>query len=103
MSLVSCLIYLYIIHWLKQHKVAPYAHFVSGVTAGKLFWPQLHTDPDVWYTVLVCINYRRGVQSGGNFSFASIGRVLRCNHCNVLIYNPKHYHATTDFFCIQMK
>ncbi len=69
-----------IIHWLKQRKVELYAHFVSGVTAVKLFWPWSHTCPDVWYTVLVCIDYGREVQLGGDFLFASIGRVLRCNH-----------------------
>ncbi len=39
--------------WLDCPKVELYAHFVSGVTAGRLFWPQSLTDPDLWYTVLV--------------------------------------------------
>ncbi len=39
------------IHWLNEHKVELYAHHVSGVTDGKLFWPRSHTDPDVCYTV----------------------------------------------------
>jgi len=85
------------IQYLNQHKVELYAHHVSGVTAGKLFWPRSHTDPDVWYTVLVCIDYGRGVQSGGDFAFASIGSVLKCKHCSVLIYNPTHHHGTTEF------
>jgi hypothetical protein len=34
--------------WLHEHNVELYADFVNGVTAGKLFWPRSHTDPDVW-------------------------------------------------------
>ena len=86
-----------VIQYLKRHKVKLYAHHVSGVTAGKLFWPRSHTDPDVWYTVLVCVDYGRGVLSGGDFSFASFGSVLKCHHCDVLIYNPTHHHGTTEF------
>ena len=86
-----------IIQWLVENGVVLYAHFVSGVTAGKLFWPRSHTDPDVWYTVLVCIDYGRGIIEGGDFSFASIGRVLQCKHGDVLIYNPQHHHGTTEF------
>ena len=46
-----------IIHWLNLNKVEVYANFGSSVTAGKLFGPHLHTEPDVWYKVLVCIDY----------------------------------------------
>jgi hypothetical protein len=45
----------------------------------------------------VCIDYGRGVESGGDFAFASIGAVLKCKHCNVLIYNPTHHHGSTEF------
>ena len=83
--------------WLDDNGVKLYAHFVSGVTAGKLFWPRSHTDPDVWYTVLVCLDYGKGIIDGGDFSFASIGRVLQCKHGDVLIYNPQHHHGTTEF------
>jgi hypothetical protein len=26
-----------------------------------------------------------------------IGAVLKCHHCDVLIYNPTHHHGTTEF------
>ncbi len=74
-----------------------FAHFVSGVTAGKLFWPRSHTDPDVWFTVLVCLDYGRGIIEGGDFAFGSIGHVLKCEHGNVIVYNPTHHHGTTKF------
>ena len=48
-------------NWLKMNRVRLYAHFVTGVTAGKLFWPQSHTDPDAWFTVLVCQDYGQGI------------------------------------------
>ncbi len=86
-----------VIQYLNEHKVELDAHYVSGVTAGKLFWPRSHSDPDVWYTVLVCIDYGRGVESGGDFAFASISAVLKCHHCDFLIYNPTLHHGTTEF------
>jgi hypothetical protein len=70
---------------------------VSGITAGKLFWPRSHTDPDVCYTVLVSLDYGRGIIPGGDFAFGSIGQALHCKHGNVLIYNPTHHHETTKF------
>ena len=84
-------------HWLSCSKVELYAGFVSGVTAGRLFWPRSHIDPDAWYTVLVCIDYGRGIMSGGDFGFATVGHVLECRHCDVLIYNGLMHHGSTEF------
>jgi hypothetical protein len=39
----------------------------------------------------------RGGETGGDFQFASVGNVILCQHCDVLIYNPTHYHGTTKF------
>ncbi len=39
---------------------------MSGVTAGKLFWSRSHIDHDVWFTVLVCMDYGRGILGGGD-------------------------------------
>ena len=86
-----------ITHWMKGSNVKLYAHFVSGVTARKLFWPRSHTDPDLWYAVLVYLDYGRGVMSGGDFGFASVGLALECQHCDVIIYNLTHHHGTTEF------
>ena len=83
--------------WLNDNNVQLYANFVSGVTAGKPFWPRSHTDPDVWYTILVCIDYGDGIIGGGDFAFASIGQVLECKHGDVLVYNGLHHHGTTEF------
>jgi hypothetical protein len=59
--------------WLEEQDVKLFARFVSGVTAGRLFWPRSHKDPDVWFTVLVCIDYGDGIKGGGDFGFGSIG------------------------------
>ena len=88
--------------WLHNNKIELYAHFVTGVTAGKLFWPRSHTDQDVWFTILVCIDYGKGIISGGDFSFASVGNILECRHGDVLIYNPTCYHGTTEFKLYRM-
>jgi hypothetical protein len=35
-------------NWLTTNKVKLYAHFASGVAAGKHFWLHSYTDPDKW-------------------------------------------------------
>jgi hypothetical protein len=70
---------------------------VSGVTAGKLFWPRSHIDNDVWFTVLVYLDYGRGIIGGGDFGCGSVGHVLQCKHGDVIVYNPTHPHRTTEF------
>ena len=42
-----------ITHWMKRLNVGLFAHFVSNVTAGKLFWPRSHTDPNLWYVLIM--------------------------------------------------
>jgi hypothetical protein len=86
-----------IIDWLNANEVEMYALSVTGVTAGKLFWPRSHTDPDAWYTILVCLDYGNGILGGGDFSFVSVGNILECRSGDVLIYNPTIHHGTTEF------
>ena len=74
-----------------------YASFVTGVTGGRVFWPRSHTDPDLWYTVLVALDFGKGVVAGGDFAFAAHGHVLKCAHGDVLVYNGLHLHGTTEF------
>ncbi len=50
---------------------------MSGVTAGKLFWPRSHVDNDVWFTVLVCLDYGRGIIGGGDLVLVLL--VMCCN------------------------
>ena len=64
----------------EQRQIELYAHFVTGVTAGKLFWPRSQTDLDVWFTILVCQDYGEGIVAGGDFAFASVGNILKCKH-----------------------
>ena len=80
-----------------MNKVGLHSYFVSGVTAGKLFWPRSHIDHDVWFTVLVCLDYGRGIIGGRDFGFGSVGHVLQCKHGDVIVYNPTHPHGTTEF------
>jgi hypothetical protein len=74
-----------------------YSYFVNGVTAGKLLWPRLHIDLNVWFTVLVCLDYGKCIIHKRNFGFGSVGHVLQCKHGNVIVYNPTHTHGTTEF------
>lgn len=86
--------------WLFEpvfHLGSFYAGFVTGVTGGRVFWPRSHTDPDLWYTVLVAVDYGKGVIAGGDFAFAEQGHVLKCEHGDVLVYNGLCLHGTTEF------
>ena len=83
--------------WLENNNVLLHSYFVSIVTAGKLLWPRSHIDNDVWFTVLVCLDYGRGIIGGGDFGFGSVGHVLQCKHGDVIVYNPTHPHGTTEF------
>ncbi len=86
-----------IICWLEKNNVMLYSDFVSGGTAGKLFLLRLHIDPNVWFTVLICLDYGRGTFHGGDFGFGSVGHVLQCKHGNVIDYNATHPHGTAEF------
>ena len=86
-----------VVTWLDEQDVTLFSWFVSGETANRLFWPRLYTDSDVWYTVLVCIDYDEGIKGGGDFGFGSIAHVLQCSHGDILVYNPTHHHGTTNF------
>jgi hypothetical protein len=79
-----------------------YSCFASGVTAGKFFWPRLHIDLDVWFTVLVCLDYGKDIVHGGDLGFGSVCHELQCKHGNVIVFNPTHPHGTTDLICILM-
>ncbi len=69
----------------------------SVLTSGKLFWPRLHIDPDVWFTVLVCLDYGRGIICRGAFGFVTFGHVLQCKQGDVIVYSSTHPHETTEF------
>jgi hypothetical protein len=43
----------------------------------------------LWELVAVAgIDYGRGIMSGGDFGFATVGHVLECQYCDFLTYNP---------------
>jgi hypothetical protein len=62
-----------------------HSYFVSGVTAGNLLLPRSHIDNDVLFTVLVCLDYGRGIIGGGDFGFGSVGHVLQCKHGDAVV------------------
>ena len=61
------------------------------------FMTLMQLEMPVWFTVLVCLDYGRGVNGGGDFGFGSVGHVLQCKHGDVFVYNPTHPHGTTEF------
>ena len=82
--------------WVQEHELLLFSKFVTGATGGRLFWPRSHVDPDLWYTILVALDYGKGVK-GGDFAFGGVGRVMGCRHGDVLIYNGLLLHGTTEF------
>jgi hypothetical protein len=66
--------------WLENNNVLLHSYFASGVTAGKFFWPRSHIDNDVWFTVLVCLDYGRGIRCGaclGGSKSNTVNLILR--------------------------
>ena len=84
-----------VLAWLGTWEVQLFAAQVSAITFGELFWPRSHKDEDDWFTVLICLDQGNGVQ-GGDFAFPEVGHILKCEHGDILIYNPKEYHGTTE-------
>ncbi len=37
---------------------------------------------------------------GGDFGFGSIGQVLKCEHGDIIVYNPRHHLGMTEFSLI---
>ena len=74
---------------------------MGGVTAGKLFWPRSHID-HVWFTVLVCLDYGRGIIGGGDFGFGSVGHILQCKHGDVIATIQHILMEQLNLICILM-
>lgn len=89
--------FLPLLAWIRMRGLPMYAQCVSAATFGRLYWPRQHTDPDAWYTILVCLDIRRGVVGGGDFAFARTGHVLRCSHGDILVFNGLELHGATEF------
>ena len=86
-----------VIHWLQKFGLQLFVKCATAVTAGDCFWPQAHKDPDIWFTVLVCLHYGKCDVGGGDFAFTRAGWIFKCGNGSVLIYNPRLYHGTTEF------
>ncbi len=86
-----------LLRWVSVRKLPMYAMCLSAATFGRLFWPRSHVDVDAWYTILVCLDIRSGVLRGGDFAFAQTGTVLKCSHGDILVFNGRELHGTTEF------
>ena len=83
--------------FITDHDIPTWLYQVTGVTGGRLFWPRHHVDPDFWYTILIPLDYGRGLRGGGDFAFGGVGHVLGCRHGDILVYNGLELHGTTEF------
>jgi hypothetical protein len=85
-----------LVSWLAKEGICLFCHQVTAVSVGRLFWPRSHVDPkDAGYSILVCLDVGQGVQ-GAHFAFAAHGTVLELQHGDVMVFNPLHYHGTTE-------
>ena len=82
--------------WLKAHKVELWSGHVTACTFGFNFWPSMHIDHDIWFTVLVVLRMGQGHAGGGDFAFPRMGHVLEMRTRDVFIYNPYELHGTTE-------
>jgi hypothetical protein len=82
--------------WLVEHNVGLWVDHVTACTMGLNFWPRMHLDEDIWFTVLVRLQVGARTVPGGDFAFPAMGWVLQTEPRDVLIYNPDEYHGTTE-------
>ena len=69
---------------------------ITACTMGLNFWPRMHKDEDIWFTVLVRLQVGARKVPGGDFAFPAMGWVLQTEPRDVLIYNPDEFHGTTE-------
>ena len=82
--------------WMEVHAATTLHSYITSATIGELFWPRAHVDDDWWYTVLLCLD-PTGAVIGGEFAFPAHGHILCPQHGDIIIYNPRHSHGTTEF------
>ena len=88
-----------VVRWLEACGLELFVKMCTAVTAGDCFWPQAHEDPDIWFTILLCVHYGPNAHDvgGGDFAFTSAGWIFTCGPGDIFIYNPRYYHGTTEF------
>ena len=67
----------------------------GSCTIGALFWPRAHIDKDAFFSVLPVCDSGGGI-IGGDFSFPSLGTVLKAYNGSIFIYDPTKIHGTTE-------
>ena len=88
-----------VVRWLEACGLELFVKMCTAVTGGDCFWPQAHEDPDIWFTILLCVHYGPNAHDvgGGDFAFTSAGWIFTCGPGDIFIYNPRYYHGTTEF------
>lgn len=86
----------HVAEWQDIYDVRLWADWVTAVGLAELYWPRAHVDQDAWYTILVALDLGAGMESGGDFSFAKLGRVFQVEHGDVFFFNPWYEHSCTE-------
>lgn len=81
---------------LKAYDVLLWSEHVTTCTFGFNFWPRMHIDKDISFTVLVVLRMGQGHTGGGAFAFPRMGHVLQMKARDVLIYNSDELHGTAE-------
>ena len=96
--------------YMSRKQMALFICQVTAATSGELFWALTHIDDDVFFSVLVkhatplhpkdTKNHPdvpvRECDEGGDFALPNRGIVVPLERGNVLVYNPRKYHAATE-------
>lgn len=72
----------------------PFLRGYTSATCGHLFFNRMHTDEDVWVTVLVALG---DCARGGGFAHATAGVVHQVSAGDILVVNPAQPHCTAEF------
>ena len=82
--------------WFSHRGISLWAGQVTACTMGLNFWPHMHKDRDIWFTVLLRLHVGSHKAGGGHFAFPEMGWVLLTEAMDILIYNPDEFHGTTE-------
>ena len=79
----------------KSKGVGVWSNVFCGATMGKYFWPTSHLDDDLTYTGLLCFDTVPNGVLGGDWSFITLGHVLKARHGCLFLYGGWIRHCTT--------
>ena len=72
----------------------PFMEHFLGLACGQLFWSRMHSDDDVWLSILVALG---DCAAGGGWANPTCGVIHEVHAGDILVVNPRVAHGTCEF------